>query len=173
MTYTPWEPVSLQIHCREVSPVVYLGRLFVFWTQITTAPINIVNNANSIFDGYKHTWRVKYSSLRLDQTWTPPQQLAMTDATVFPQGRRRRAGSSTGSIRQGFLSALYDVQQHLQGLTGRADSATTEDNSWRLSTTVRIRRRRLSEESQIQLSHDSKINSRHSTQSLVNLSDNI
>jgi hypothetical protein len=86
VTYTPWEPVSLQIHCREVSPVVYLGRLFVFWTQITTAPINIVNNANSIFGGYKHTWRVNYSSLRLDQTWSPPQRIAMTDQTVFLQG---------------------------------------------------------------------------------------
>ena len=25
VTYTPWEPVSLQIHCREVAPIVYLG----------------------------------------------------------------------------------------------------------------------------------------------------
>ncbi len=86
VTYTPWEPVSLQIHCREVSPVVYLGRLFVFWTQITTAPVNLVINSNSIFDGYKHSWKVKYSSLRLDSTWTPPQQLAMTDTSVFPAG---------------------------------------------------------------------------------------
>ena len=86
VTYTPWEPVSLQIHCREVAPIVYLGRLFVFWTQITTAPINIVNNANSIFGGYKHTWRVNYSSLRLDQTWTPPQRIAMTDKSVFGNG---------------------------------------------------------------------------------------
>jgi len=86
VTYTPWEPVSLQIHCRNVAPIVYLGRLFVFWTQISTAPINIVNNANSIFGGYKHTWRVNYSSLRLDQTWTPPQRIAMTDKTVFGNG---------------------------------------------------------------------------------------
>jgi Tc toxin complex TcA C-terminal TcB-binding domain/Neuraminidase-like domain len=86
VTYTSWAPLSLQIHCREISPVVYLGRLFVFWTQITTAPMNLVINSNSIFNGYKHTWRVKYSSLRLDGTWTPPQQLAMTDTTAFPVG---------------------------------------------------------------------------------------
>jgi hypothetical protein len=86
VTYTPWVPVNLQIHCREVAPVVYLGRLFVFWTQITTAPTHLVANASSIFDGYKHHWGVKYSSLRLDGTWTPPQQLAMTDSSVFPLG---------------------------------------------------------------------------------------
>jgi len=86
VTYTPWEPVSLQIHCRDVSPIVYLSRLFVFWTQVTTAPINIVNSANSVFGGYKHTWRVNYSSLRLDQTWTPPQRIAMTDISAFPNG---------------------------------------------------------------------------------------
>jgi Tc toxin complex TcA C-terminal TcB-binding domain/Neuraminidase-like domain len=85
-TYTPWVPVNLQIHCREVSPIVYLGRLFVFWTQISTAPTNLVTNASSVFDGYKHTWRVKYSSLRLDATWTPPQQLAIADTMVFPVG---------------------------------------------------------------------------------------
>src|SRR5262249_45188103 len=86
VTYTPWVPVNLQIHCREVSPVTYLGRLFVFWTQITTKSTNLVANANSIFDGYKHTWTAKYSSLRLDGTWTPPQQLGMTDTKVFPFG---------------------------------------------------------------------------------------
>jgi hypothetical protein len=86
VTYTPWAPVNLQIHCREVSPVVYLGRLFVFWTQITTAPINLVVNSSSIFDGYKHTWRVKYSSLRLDGTWMPTQQLAMADTKAFQVG---------------------------------------------------------------------------------------
>jgi hypothetical protein len=86
VTYTPWVPVNLQIHCREISPIVYLGRLFVFWTQITTQPQNPVVSANSIFDGYKHSWRVKYSSLRLDQTWTPPQQLALTDPLVFAMG---------------------------------------------------------------------------------------
>jgi hypothetical protein len=86
VTYTPWVPVNLQIHCREVSPVTYLGRLFVFWTHITTAPTSLVANANSIFDGYKHTWMAKYSSLRLDGTWTPPQQLRMTDTRVFPFG---------------------------------------------------------------------------------------
>ncbi len=86
VTYTPWVPVNLQIHCREISPIVYLGRLFVFWAQISTAPQNLVANANSIFNGYKHTWRVKYSSLRLDQSWTPPQQLALTDPKIFEQG---------------------------------------------------------------------------------------
>jgi hypothetical protein len=86
VTYTPWVPVNLQIHCREISPVTYLGRLFVFWTQITTRSTNLVANANSIFDGYKHTWTAKYSSLRLDGTWTPPQQLGMTDTKVFPLG---------------------------------------------------------------------------------------
>jgi hypothetical protein len=86
VTYTPWAPVSLQIHCREVSPIVYLGRLFVFWNQITTASVNLVASGNSVFGGYKHTLRVKYSSLNLDQTWSPPQQISLTDTTVFPQG---------------------------------------------------------------------------------------
>jgi hypothetical protein len=124
VTYTPWEPVSLQIHCREVSPVVYLGRLFVFWTHITTAPINIVSNANSIFDGYKHTWRIKYSSLRLDQTWTPPQQLKMIDSTTFSQGDGIVLDNLLDCIDKGFWSGAVDVQQNKEGVQAALSETT-------------------------------------------------
>jgi hypothetical protein len=133
VTFTPWVPVNLQIHCREISPIVYLGRLFVFWTQISTAPQNLVVNANSIFNGYKHTWRVMYSFLRLDQSWTPPQQLSMTDPKIF--------GSGDGVVLDPLLDYFdknqygYDGETSLR-LTALAASSPTQDQKNLISSYV-------------------------------------
>jgi hypothetical protein len=144
VSYTPWVPVNLQIQCREVSPVVYLGRLFVFWSQTTTAPLNVVVNSNSIFAGYKHTWRVKYSSLRLDQTWTPPQQFAMTDSTTFPMGdgvvmdplldyMDKGYDDSRGAppgydVSRGFDAADGETTQILLGLANSDNQSQSQQN---------------------------------------------
>jgi hypothetical protein len=84
--YSPWLPVSVQIPVREVSPVVYLGRLFVFWTEVKTRSVNTILGGNSQFSGYKHRLSLKYTALRPDRNWTAPQTIALNDKTLFPSG---------------------------------------------------------------------------------------
>jgi len=36
--WSPWQKITVQINGRRVSPVVVNGRLYVFWTTITTRP---------------------------------------------------------------------------------------------------------------------------------------
>ncbi len=84
--YGPWQPVSVQIPVREVSPVMYLGRLFIFWTEVKTGTTNEVKDGNSKFSGYKHTLILKYTSLRLDGNWTPPQTISLKEPWLFPVG---------------------------------------------------------------------------------------
>jgi Tc toxin complex TcA C-terminal TcB-binding domain/Neuraminidase-like domain len=100
--YTPWQKLDLQIPVRRVSPIVYQGRLFVFWIEILTKPVNTVLDGTSKFTGYTHTIQLKYSYLRLDGRWTPSQRLGYipvpTGATVISPGL-------TTDIRPGLLVA--------------------------------------------------------------------
>jgi hypothetical protein len=81
-----WRKVDVQIPVRKVAPVVYLGRLFVFWIEITTTPKNDVSAGASSFVGYKHKMTMKYTTLRLDGTWTAPQEISLKYPDVFPTG---------------------------------------------------------------------------------------
>lgn len=77
--FSAWEKVDLQIPARKVSPIVYLGRLYVFWVETTTRPLSRFKDGSSEFGGYRHSVRTKFSQLRLDGRWSPPQTLTVVD----------------------------------------------------------------------------------------------
>jgi hypothetical protein len=78
VSYGPWQKIDVQIPVRKVAPIVYLGRLFVFWVEIVTTSKNEVKDAASTFVGYKHRLAVRYTTLRLDGGWTPPQSVSLS-----------------------------------------------------------------------------------------------
>jgi hypothetical protein len=73
VTHTAWRKLPLQIPVREVSPVVFLGRLVVFWVEITTQP----DQDGTGFAGYRHRLALKFSTLKLDGSWTAPQPVEL------------------------------------------------------------------------------------------------
>ncbi len=75
--WTPWRKLTVQITGRRVSPVVFDGRLHVFWTDYKTRSRTTVVDGGSEFDGYQHTMRLRFTTLRLDGTWTPPQDITL------------------------------------------------------------------------------------------------
>lgn len=72
-----WVKLNVQIPVREVTPVIYQGRLHVFWVEIRTKSVNEVKGGNSKFVGYDHTMRLKFTTLRTDGTWTAPQEVSL------------------------------------------------------------------------------------------------
>jgi hypothetical protein len=72
-TFSPWQKLDLQIPVRKVSPIVFEGRLYMFWVETTTRPVNQFVAGKNDFTGYRHTVRIKYSMLRLDGAWSAPQ----------------------------------------------------------------------------------------------------
>jgi hypothetical protein len=74
-SWSPWRRLDLQIPVRKVAPIVHRNKLHVFWTEISTSIQNQVTAEGSKFVGYKHTLLLKYTSLRLDGTWTAPQKV--------------------------------------------------------------------------------------------------
>lgn len=82
--WTPWKKIDVQITGRRASPVIYRGRLHLFWADYKTRSFNTVQNGASEFAGYRHTMSIKYTTLRPDGSWTAPQTLAMPAANSTP-----------------------------------------------------------------------------------------
>ncbi|MFT3921018.1 MAG: neuraminidase-like domain-containing protein [Myxococcales bacterium] len=72
-----WQKVSASIPGRCVAPVVYQDRLYFFWVTINTRTVNALVGGNSNFAGYRHTFKLFFSSIRPDGTWTAPQEIAL------------------------------------------------------------------------------------------------
>ena len=77
--YSAWHRIDLPIPVRKVSPFLFEGRLYLFWIENATRPINAFVDGSSKFAGYRHTVRVRCSTLRLDGTWAAPQLIRFAE----------------------------------------------------------------------------------------------
>ena len=83
VVWEPWQKINVQIPVRKVAPIIYNGRLYVFWTRITTLANTVFDSNRSIFTGYSHKVSIDFTTLKLDETWTPPQKLNLKDCYPF------------------------------------------------------------------------------------------
>lgn len=83
-SYTPWQKLNVQIPVRDVSPVIFEGRLLICWLQITSMATNKVEKGESRFVGYNHRFAFHYSEKRANGTWSPPQKLAAFNNDNLP-----------------------------------------------------------------------------------------
>ena len=79
----PWRKVDVAIPVREVAPIVFNGRLHLLWAEIVTAPTNQLTDEGSRFAGYNHKMSLKFTTLRLDERWTPPQKVRLYGTDPF------------------------------------------------------------------------------------------
>jgi len=77
VVWGPWQKITVQISARRVAPLVIDGLLYVFWVDIRTMSANQVDSGSSKFVGYRHKMTVKYTTLRSDGQWSPPQPLTI------------------------------------------------------------------------------------------------
>ena len=58
--WTPWESIALGISAPHVCPLVHLGRLYLFWVDITSLDNTSFADGNSIFLGVQHQVKLHY-----------------------------------------------------------------------------------------------------------------
>lgn len=86
IVWSPWRKIDVQIPVSRVSPIMFRGRLHVFWVEFTTRPKNEVKDGGSEFVGYQHKMSLKYTSLRLDGSWTTAQRISLYGVHPFDDG---------------------------------------------------------------------------------------
>jgi hypothetical protein len=98
--WSPWQNINVQITGRRVSPIVFQDRLHLFWADYKTRPFNQFRDGNSEFTGYRHSMSVKFTTLRPDGAWTPPQIVELPDSLpYFGPGRGVITDQRTGDDR--------------------------------------------------------------------------
>lgn len=120
-----WQPLTLQIATRHVSPVLFEGRLFVFWLETATRAVTTFADGSSKFTGYQHAVRVKYSMLRADKAWTPPQALhfwvggATEEARIISDPKLPTAEA----LKEKLDAQIASLEAQLRNLQSPLDSA--------------------------------------------------
>ena len=90
--WSAWQPIEVAIPSRIVSPVVFQGRLHLFWMTVRTRPVQQFVGGETTFTGYRHTFAMAMTSLLADGTWTAPQTLELPESDgdagdLFAAGR--------------------------------------------------------------------------------------
>ncbi len=120
VVYGPWQQVDLQIPVRKVSPIVFQGRLYVFWYEAATIPKNEVKDGNSQFVGYKHTLSLKYSVRKLSGEWSVAKSIRLVDDEIFdkgdgivddPVGSRRTEEEKRDADDSGIITEMYTSEK--------------------------------------------------------------
>ena len=77
--FGPWEKLNVQMPVKWVAPVIYQRKLMLFWTEITTVPGNRKIDNENYFDGYEHSFKVKWIERKPDASWSAPQEIYFLD----------------------------------------------------------------------------------------------
>ena len=128
----PWQKLELQIPSRKVSPIVFRGRLYVFWVELSTVPVSKEQGTSQRFVGYHHNMVLRYVYQFLNGSWSVPQTLALDGFAPFVDGEgvipdlNRKVNSTTYAAlphkepQKGYTLKGYDWEQvfpHIQGKT--------------------------------------------------------
>lgn len=73
--WTPWEKISLSINAPNVSGVIHLGKLYVFWVDVNVREKNKISKGNSEFDQYDYTVYLNYAYRNENGKWSSPQKM--------------------------------------------------------------------------------------------------
>ncbi len=118
VVWSPWRKVDVQIPVRKVAPVVYQGRLYMFWVEITTMPKNEITGGASKFIGYEHKTALRYTALRLDGTWSSPQRISLFHSSFRGDGVIDDPLEEPGENEARRLIPRYDTDQHSEPKDG-------------------------------------------------------
>lgn len=98
LQFGPWRKIDVQIPATDASPAVINGRLYIFWIELQTGNLNTLSNGANVFNGYVHRYTLRFTSLRPDGKWTPPQNVAH-ESNGFPLVKLLDYLIATGAVR--------------------------------------------------------------------------
>ena len=120
--WSAWQKISVPITGRKVSPIVHLGRLRVFWVDIKTRSTNRVTAGTSHFGGYQHKMSLKFTTLRADGIWTPPQEVQLPVDDHF--------GPTAGQIADPLIDGRAQLDPQWRKQPEALDDYTLSGPNW-------------------------------------------
>jgi hypothetical protein len=79
-TWGNWNKIELGIEAKEISALIFRGRLYIFWTEVKSKEMNKVGGGNATSDGHVFNTYVKYAYLTENGKWSAPQRIWLGQA---------------------------------------------------------------------------------------------
>ena len=76
----PWEKIELAIASPYASPIVHLGRVYLFWAEVSSMEKTNFVNGHSVFQGIEHRVTVHYSTREESGKWQSAQKNVLNQA---------------------------------------------------------------------------------------------
>lgn len=94
-----WTKIDLAIEAKEISALIHQGRLYIFWTEVTSKELNKFEGGDSKSDGYIFNAYVKYSFQNEAGQWSVPQRLWVgqdesQQSDIYARSRKRGLNNS-------------------------------------------------------------------------------
>ncbi len=77
-----WIPMDLPIEADRISPLMHLGRLYVFWNEVKYKEITRIKDGNAKYGSVRFEVTTCYSSLRENGKWTPVQKMPLGSISI-------------------------------------------------------------------------------------------
>jgi hypothetical protein len=90
-----WQKIELGIEAREISTLIYQGKLYIFWTEVKSKEISNIQGGTPTPGGFIFKVYVKYSFLNENGKWSAPQRLYLGQNFVDESTVYRRVGYVT------------------------------------------------------------------------------
>ncbi len=103
-----WIRMELALDAAEVSALVHLGRLYVFWTSVERREISFIEDSDSRSGGYVFKVFTKYSSLNERGQWSTPQRVFVGYVPVTDDTVRNRVWRRAGQPVEADRPALVE-----------------------------------------------------------------
>jgi hypothetical protein len=88
--WCPWIKIELAIDAAEVSAIINLGKLYLFWTEVQRKELSGVHEGNSTDVEYQFKVFVKYSYLNENGKWVTPQRIYLNSFKLAKEQIGRR-----------------------------------------------------------------------------------
>jgi hypothetical protein len=73
--WTPWQKIEQSVDSDQVSAIIHLGKLYLFWVSIVSTSRTEASNITNVVTTYKFSKQLVYTFLNEQGKWIPPQKL--------------------------------------------------------------------------------------------------
>ncbi len=77
-----WEKMDIGIEAREISALIYHGKLYIFWTEVKSKELSKINDGSSSSKRFQFTGHLKYAFLNESKKWSAPQRMVIGQNSV-------------------------------------------------------------------------------------------
>jgi Neuraminidase-like domain len=81
--WSPWQKVGIEISAPYISPIMHLGKLYIFWVENNSRQKSEIKEGSEGSTSYDNNIKVVFSSVNENGKWIPAQKMKLYTHTII------------------------------------------------------------------------------------------